>query len=65
MSKRRVTLRVGDDEMVLVGERALFEHLVEVYTGMAEWYPDNHQEWEELAEWVRAALARTKQGYAE
>lgn len=57
--KRRLNLRIHEDEMALVGPIERFYHLAEVYEGLADMYPEAEQGWLEMADWVKEWIART------
>lgn len=67
MSKKRVALRLSDDEVAVVGTRDRWEHLISVYECFAadETYADTTEEWLAAAEWIRDALKAAEPKIAE
>jgi uncharacterized protein with PIN domain len=69
MAKKRVALRLADDEVAVVGPIERWEHLIIVYECFAEdpEYAEEADTWHEAADWVRAALkaAQPKDKYVE
>lgn len=58
MAKKRVALRLADDEVAVVGPIDRWEHLISIYEAFAvdPVYADDADAWYEAADWVRSAL---------
>lgn len=53
MSKRRVSLRLADDEVAVVGPIQQWQHMIMWYEVMAEEHPADADAWYDAANWIR------------
>jgi hypothetical protein len=60
MPKKRLTLRVDENEVAVVGPVDRWQHLVTTYEFLASVYPEDENAWLEAAEWIRTGLASAK-----
>lgn len=59
MPKRRVSLRLADDEVAVVAPVERWEHLIMVYEAFAREAEDVDREaWNASADWIREWIAR-------
>ena len=64
-TKRKVSLRLANDEVAVVGSIAIWQHLNEVYQVLAEMYPEEREAWLECAEWISTSLQEGMAGIEE
>lgn len=58
MTKKRITLRVDNNELAVIGPKELWEHLITVYEFLAQKYPNDKNSWLDAAEWVRSYVQK-------
>lgn len=65
MSKNRVSLSLKDDEVVVVGPLARWQHLILTYEALAQDYtdPDEKIAWLNAAAWVREWITKAGVGH--
>lgn len=59
MAKKRISLRIDDGEIAVVGPVAKWTHLILLYETMAEQYPEDQAQWLDAAEWIREYLNKS------
>lgn len=62
MPKRRVSLRLAENEVAVVAPKERWEHLILVYESYAEdpLYADSAEAWRNSAEWIREWIAKAE-----
>lgn len=62
MPKRRVSLRLAENEVAIVAPKETWEHLIEIYEAFA--YDPNYaassEEWQGAANWVREWIEKAE-----
>lgn len=60
MSKKRISLRLDNDQVAVVFPLEDAKHLVQVYEALAEWYPNYEAEYLDRADLVRGFIERAE-----
>lgn len=63
MPKKRITLRVNQDEVAIVGPIDRWQHLILTYEFLATIYPESENAWLEAAAWIRDGITNAKKPF--
>lgn len=53
-------MRLSSDEVAIAGPIENWEHLIVVYTNLAEIYPEHEEGWLDMATWISSSLAEAR-----